>query len=486
MSKQLLKQSAIYSLSKLVFFIASLISYPVLTKNLSVNEYGMVALFTITIGLMTSFMKFGIQHSIIRFKSDIVESDYISNVTFLFICIISISVFCILTLLAPLSYFYKLNIFDSPLIMYIILASAVLQAIQSFIFNILIAREQSHSVTMLSAIYRSLTLITMLVAILKIEASSFSFLKSLIIADIIFIIFVISWSLHKGYFKKFDTKRINKNTLETMLLFGIPMFGYEISNMVHAFIDRYMIEYFLGIEYLGLYSASYNMSTIISELIFGGLVIAVVPIYLRTWKEKGREETEILLSNVIRILLLLTPSIIVGLYVVSKPLLGVLATDDYKESAYLIPIITLGTLFFTSSAIYAAGLQIKKDSKKLFHIVLESTSINIVLNYLFISEYGLIAAALNTVISYLWMAIRFYFESRKILHVHFDLNTLLRSLCYAFLMYLALFSIEFETDTYTLLARILIGTVLFTTLAYIFEKELRESIIKLIRDARSR
>lgn len=480
MSNRLLKQSAIYSIGKIFVFIAGLISYPVLTKNLSISDYGTVALYTVTIGLMTSFIKLGLQHSIIRFYSELKYNIYISNITVLSILVL-ITTSLLLALLSSISILFTGFVpFESTIIIILIL-SALLQAIQSYIINILVAKEQSTLVSSIGVLYRFITLLLMLVAILIIEASATAFILSLLLSDIIFITVLITWSLRYRYFSGFSFSLINKTIYKSMLIFSIPMLGYELANMVHAFIDRFMIEFFMGKQALGLYSASYNMANLIGNLIVGSIGTAIVPIYLDTWSKHGKQKTELLLSRVNSIFILFIPAIIAGLYSISEPLMGLLATEEYKRTSYILPIVSIGVFLFGTSVIYAAGLQINKSTKKLFRYVLESAFINIVLNYLTIPTYGLLAASVNTVISYLWMATRFYFEGCKTVKVKFDIYMMLRSFMYATLLYLCLYFIKIESYFLDCLSKISVGAlvyiILFVSIERHYNRELSDLFI---------
>lgn len=481
MSKKLLLQSSIYSVGKLFSLIAGLISYPILTKNLSISEYGVVALLTVTIGLMSSFMKFGLQHSVIRFYHELEYEEFISNLLYLTLITLTLSSISLYLTGIISGHFFSQFIFKTD-VLFILVAAALMQSIQSYIFNLFIAKEKSKTVTGLRIAYRFISLVSMVIAILYIQASAYSFLISLLVADIIFTITIILWIHKEGYLKEINKSHTNKATFKAMLLFGIPMLGYEISNMIHAFIDRFMIENFLGSSYLGLYSAPYNMANMISDILVGGVATAVIPLYLNTWKTQGKQATEKLLANTNRIFLIIVPAIIAGLYAVAEPLLGVLATEEYKSVAYIMPLAAIGSIIFGLSVIYAAGLQINKSTSKLFRYVVESTLINATLNYILIPEYGLIAAALNTVISYIWMALRFYIEGNKTVKVHFDFLLLSRSILYALVMLTVITNIKTHSDITDLLIRSFIGAAIYALLLFTFERKLKGEAFTLYKN----
>ena len=481
MSRKLLKQSTIYSLNHLFTTLSGLITFPLLTKNLSVVEYGAAGLFTITIGMLSSFNKFGLQQSIIRFKPDLTKDELQSNIFYpcLFLILMSSSfIYCLGLFLSDYS---DSLLFTSPAMM-IVIASSCLQSIRALTENILIADQRSVLLTVFSLIYRVLTLSTVAIIILYVNNSAIGFIYSILLADIVLTVIILGWCYQKNILTSFKVKHLNMGLITASLAFSIPMFGNEIAHMLHAFIDRYFIEYFISREALGIYSASYNMANIISSTLVGGLSIALVPIYLSTWKEQGLEATRKLLSDVNRIYLLLSPGIIAGLYLVSEPLLIILATSEYAEFSYLLPVISSGIFLFSTNVIYAAGLQIEKKPKKLFQFVLESAGINILFNYIFIPIYGIKAAAFITVISYLWMTVRMYREGRKVIDIGFDYKLFIRSIVYSLVMIEIVSLVEVESKLVYLILCVLLGAFIYSSLILLVERNVRGFVFSILKN----
>jgi O-antigen/teichoic acid export membrane protein len=480
MASKLLKHGLIYSVAQLTAALAGLISFPILTKNLTIDEYGAVALFTTLIGLLTSFNKFGIQHSIVRFYTTFSYPDFISNFLSLISVSLVLSSIFILVIGTGLSFVSDLALFKINSLI-ILICCAFLQSIRSYSQNLFVAMEKSYAVAILESFYRLLSLSTVIVAILLINPIYQNFVYAILSADIILCICIVILLYKKGIFRGFDTTRVEKKHIKTILIFGFPMMGYELSKMIHAFIDRFFIESFLGSRALGLYTVPYNMAMIIGGLLFAGLATAVVPYYLNLWKKEGKQATEKALSQINRYLLLLSPPVIVGLYIICEPLINILTTPEYVHVAYLLPIVAIGVILSNSSILYAAGMQINKDSKTLFQYVLESMVINITLNTLTIPTFGIASAAFNTVISYSWMALRFHLKSRHTISIYFDFWVLTRSCLYCALMYFAAMRINLELPINTLLLRSASGGLVFISLVLIFEKDFRDTSISLIK-----
>lgn len=480
MSSKLFKQSSIYSLAKLFTALTGLITFPLLTKNLSVADYGLIALFTTTLGLLTTLNKMGIQHSIIRFQQQLGYASFITNCLHIIGLLILITSVFILVAGSFAGLFTDHVLLSWPALL-LITASAVMQAIQSFTINLLVSQEKSLGVLLLDSCYRILSLSGIVIIILFINATPIGFIYAVFSADCLLTFGILIWLKKQALFKFYQRELLKKDVMLGMLAFGLPMLGYEMSNMVHAFADRFLIEYMLGTQWLGLYSVPYNMAMLIGTVLFGGLATAIVPTYLRTWENEGKAATEALLNKINRFLLLLAPPIICGQIVVAEPLIELLATKDYLSSAHLLPVITAGVLLFNTSIIFAAGMQIKKDSKRIFRIVLEATALNLILNLVSIPAYGLEAAAVNTLIGYLWMAIRFYQQSNKILKINFDWLLLLRATLYSVAFTLICLQINTDSTGFTLLLRMIMSMLIFGFITLLFERNIRAILINVLR-----
>lgn len=480
MHSKLFKQSSIYSLAKLFAAFTGLITFPLLTKNLSVADYGLIALFTTTIGLLTTLNKMGIQHSIIRFHQQLEYPVFISNTLQVIMLLMGMSALLILICGGIAGQFVSHPLLEFSALL-ILTCSAVMQALQSFTINLLVSQEKSLGVLILDSCYRIFSLSSVVIIILFVSASPKGFIYAIFTADCLLTLGILLWLKKQALFSFYQRSLVSKRIIFSMLAFGLPMLGYEMSNMIHAFADRFIIEYMLGTQWLGLYSVPYNMAMLVGTVLLGGLATAIVPIYLRTWEQEGKQATEILLNKINNILLLLVPPVILGQLVIAHPLVELLATREYLATAHLLPIITAGVMLFNTSIIFAAGMQIKKDSRRIFRIVLEATILNLTLNLLTIQKYGLEAAAFNTLISYLWMAARFYQQSNKVVQIRFNWALLLRSTFYATLFTLVCLQITTSSVWLTLLCRIVASIGIFSILILIFEKELRELLRNTLR-----
>ena len=91
-----------------------------------------------------------------------------------------------------------------------------------------------------------------------------------------------------------------------------------------------------------------------------------------------------------------------------------MSPKSFREAIYVIPPIVGGVFFQVHYYIYANVLYYYKKSKYVMIGSITATLLNIVLNYIFINEYGFIAAGYTTIFCYFVQALIDYFAMKKV------------------------------------------------------------------------
>ena len=471
MSNQLIKHSLIYSLAQFFVMFAGLISFPVLTKNLSPEEYGLIGLLTVTISVVASFGKLGLQHSILRYRENFEKSIFISNIFYL-VAIGPVIIWCTFSLITLVLFELDIIEGDNLDIILIVFFIAFSEQIRGFIVNFFVSSQHSNIVAKLKIVSKTISVFFTLSAVLLLLASARGFIYGLVTAEVIIFLLTIYTAKQQGLFTEVTKKKIDPKIYKPFLIFGLPLLGLEMVNMLHAFVDRYLIKYYMEDSYLGYYSAYYNMATMISELVIGGLAIAIVPAYMKTWNEHGKEKTESLLNKIFNILLLICPIIVTSLWVVSAELFELLTTPEYVTHAYLLPIIAIGVFCHAATPLFSAGLKIKKASMTMFYCVIFSAILNLVLNIIFIPLYGLVAAAITTTISYGFISVSFIYLGASIITPKINIFILVRSCIYSAVFLFLSGYIQHDVNAVQLTMKVGAGVLYFCLVFILFEKAL--------------
>ena len=98
----------------------------------------------------------------------------------------------------------------------------------------------------------------------------------------------------------------------------------------------------------------------------------------------------------------------------------------YLEGQQVIPLVTLGFLFYGIYVIFTGGVYVESWTRMLPGIVSAGAATNVVLNVILIPRIGIIGAAWGTVAAYALMAAALYLSTRRFYRVAYERGRLLK------------------------------------------------------------
>ena len=121
----------------------------------------------------------------------------------------------------------------------------------------------------------------------------------------------------------------------------------------------------------------------------------------KSYNEKKENEVKDLLQYSIKYYLVVAIPATIGLAVLSKPLLTILSTTEIAMNSYMItPIVATGFLLLGLTNIIVNIIILKTETKIIGITWVVASSLNIILNLVLIPIYGVVGAALATLIAY--------------------------------------------------------------------------------------
>ena len=423
------------SITNLLISLRGLILLPILTKTLSVCEYGIWAQVMVTISLFTPLVTIGLLSGIVRFlaaeteKKEIQEGLYSSLIViFLFGILLSFLLFISSNFLSRTLFHTTEAIPLIKISAFIILIGALDQASLQFFRT----RRQitKYSGFMLLESFVELGLITYLVlAGFGLFGAVISLLitKSIIFGLMLFVII-----------SQIGMKLPNFTKIKPYLVFGLPMLPSYLFQWIISSSDRYVIGYFVDSASVGIYSAAYGIGGLIL-MFMAPISIVLYPTMLKLWEENKIEEVKIHLEYSMKYYLMLAIPSTFGLFLLAKQLLLILTTSQFVYGSIVIPIIAVSSIF---SSFYSINMYILATVKKtkIIGISLGTAAvINIVLNIAFVPLIGIFGAAISTLISRLFLSLSMHYFSRTEIKFGFGLNFILKSIFASFVMSLLIF-----------------------------------------------
>jgi len=440
-------------IANLLVALSSLILLPILTKNFSIDDYGIWVQINTTIALLPNLTTLGLPYTMVRFLSAETDKKIIQEGFYSILSMVLISTVIVALLLLVFSKQIALAIFNGNVNVAIILSAIVfLACLNALLLNYFRTFQEmkKYSFFLLMQTYLGVVI----VSYLALEGYSIYMVAlGLLLANLItFLVMfaLIIWSI--GF-------KIPKFThIREYLSFGVPTIPGNLSSWIVNSSDRYVIGIFLSAAFVGYYSPGYTLGYSISMLMapFSLLLPSVLPQY---YDKNNIEKVSSFLNYSTKYFLLIAIPSAFGLSVLSKPLLSVLTTPEIALNGYLItPLTALSTLIFGVYAIISNVLVLEKKTKVIGSIWIIAATLNLVLNIVLVPYFGIIAAATTTLLAYVVAFILTLRYSTKFFN--FDYKFILKSITASTIMSAFIIFIN-PQNLINIIITIIISTIIY-------------------------
>ena len=471
-----------YASAGVLSALVGLVSFPLMTRNLSVADYGIVGLISSSITLFIAIGKLGMQHAVIRFFAQIKNANIAftvhqinSTVTAVFLALaVATTVLFLLMGYQVLPRYLQYENISSLFL----LGSAIVfvRLLGSGFMNFLRAQQRSADVAIAQSLARFLNL-TLIIAVLLVSVlDPHAVVVCLFFAELAGVCYAAYQ--YRGDFH-FSRTCVSGKLARVMLLYGMPLMILESLSLVLRLSDRYLIEAMLGVDELGQYSASYNLTGYLDIIILAALLQAVRPAYMQMWESQGVERTNAFLSRGFHLYVVLGIPFIAMFSVTSPYLLSFLAGPKYALGTVIIPYVALSFWLEGALNFLAAGLYIFKNTKVLMFSSFIATGINLGLNILLIPHYGIAGAAAVTVFSYLIFMIAVTVLSFRYVRFPIELRAPAIITLASTVVFLALSHLDFGNDVFNFLIKGIVGTTILLLVVWTLVPELRTWVYEM-------
>ena len=402
-ARGLLRHLRNYASAGVVSAAIGVVSFPILTRNLDVEQYGLLGLVTASLTLFIAIGKLGVQQSVIRFFAEVrhgrgpwTRAQMNATVALTFLALASLTTASWLVAgVAVLPRFLQAEHVER---LFVAAAGVVfVRLLGSGVVNFLRAEQRSGDVARTQVIARALTVGIVVGFVLVDDVSPLRYVAALFLAECVAMGYAASRYREGFAFRRTDARAALARAL---LVYGVPLMLLESLGLVLRLSDRYLIEAMLGVEALGQYAASYNLVGYLDIIVLGALVQAVRPMYMHLHEGEGEGATRAFLHRGLHVYLALGLPFVAVFSLVSPHLLAFLAGADYAPGTVVIPFVTFSFLIEGTMHFLAAGLYIAKDTRALMVWGGIATALNLALNLWAIPRFELVGAASVTILCY--------------------------------------------------------------------------------------
>jgi O-antigen/teichoic acid export membrane protein len=458
----------------------SFITFPIFTRVLTKEQYGILGLITTTMLFGVALAKAGLSDGIIRFYheySKVPEKrDTFSSTVMARGFLLSVLTTLAYILIFPLFPKYlKISGSYTPCFM-IMAVSLFISPLNVIVMRLLRVNDKTVFINVMNIVERSISVGLSLTLFLYVFRAFYGYFIGVVLAELIMSGVLFTW-FFRHY--RITPSLISQELSLKLIKFGAPLLLSELSFLLMSYADRYLIAAILGEQALGLYAVGYNIAMYIGNSIMFSLSYSMVPIYVEIYGEEGREKTEVFLRKCLRYLLIAIIPMWFGYMAISKELFITLASEKYAAAAKFSPLILLAYFFMAMVAVFNAGFYLKKKTMLTFLIVFSVIILNIGLNLILLKRLELLGASISILVSCIVMAIVTLIVSSRYIRVRVEMGTILFYLGVSCIMFLVVSQIDTGVHWMNLILKIITGVVLVGLGILFRENEIREHVKKI-------
>jgi O-antigen/teichoic acid export membrane protein len=386
-----------YAWAELAVTAAGLLSFPVLTRLLSVADYGVMTLVTSVLTLAIALGKLGVQHAALRGWAEVAagrstHSAATFEATVLFGMLASGVLVMVLSAAAlgviPADWWATpevtvVMLLASPLI--------ALRAVESGLISQLRAQERSAALAWYAMLKRYAALVAVIGALWLINRDVKAFYLATLVVEVVALSLLLWWLYRQTSVPPLTG--FSRPLYGSLLVFGVPMLGTELASVVLTLGDRLIIQTHLDAESLGVYAASWNMCDHLRNALLGAMVGAAYPRCMKVWEEGGADALRGFLVPFLHWYVMVAAGMVAWTSVLGGELMAVLASSKYARGGEVTGWLMAGLSVQSVIAIAAVGLYLSKRTLWAMVLMVAAGALSLLANHLLVPVWGLKGAA---------------------------------------------------------------------------------------------
>lgn len=479
--KTLFRHASHYLGGRVCLMLLGFASFPVLTRVFSVSDYGIMSLVLKVLLLVTALGKFGLQNSVQRFYAEEGASPdkALSRRYYSTLLVGAAGTGALATLLFVFAMLVTPASWIGTSLKHLFIFAAILILVRTLLpvlNGFLRAEGKTKSYNAVDIAVRAAVVLLSCTLLLWWRSTLTVLFGSSIVVEASAVVVLLWYLRHRGLI---DFEAADWHYFRKLALFAFPLIGYELASVVLDSGDRLLVQHYMGPQPLGYYSAAYNVSTYVEEALMIPINLALLPIYMKLWVQKGKQETQAFLSRSLNAFLALAVGVVCIVLLTSQDVIVVLASSKFQYASKLLPILVIGLLIYAIHIFLNAALLIYKKTATMTKLVVYACVINILLNVVLIPRIGLQGAAIATLVSYLIMVLSMGVVSFQLIPLHVSYLGFAANLTAAAITFAAVRLLQFPHAWMNVTVKGLSGLLIYSALVYLMNPVARRAAAKL-------
>lgn len=200
------------------------------------------------------------------------------------------------------------------------------------------------------------------------------------------------------------------------------LFCTSVALTIYIKSDITVLGFFRSDSEVGIYTLSSKIYMIIKALLNAAITVTIPRLASYLGSNKIIEYQN-LLNKLRKGLCIIVFPVVVGLFFMAEEIILLLGGTEYHSGYIPLTILCIALILAVFSTFYAQGiLVVNRNEKHFFAATTISAIVNIVINILFIPQFGMICAALSTLLAELIVVVICRYYSQKDVDLHDDGN----------------------------------------------------------------
>lgn len=253
-------------------------------------------------------------------------------------------------------------------------------------------------------------------------------------------------------------KRVVWVKLGQMLRYGLPLVPTSLASFILVYSDRFFLRHFGTLGEVGVYALGYKLAMVLP------LVINVPFQLVWQWQQfelAKREDAQHIYARMGKYILLVSVFFGLGLSLLSKEVIEVLTPQSYWSAYRIVPLIALCYVFDAIRNVVISGMYLQKDTRHLAAVTVPVALLDLALNYLLISRFLAMGAAVATLVAYATNLFACLIVAQRLYKIPYEYARSAIALFSAVAMYLAADALKLPLVLSLLLKVALLGSFLW-------------------------
>ena len=421
--KQMAKSNLAYLVGSVANTGVLLLLVPYLVNNLTTNEFGAWSLYEIMTLVLVTVITMGLDTGLMRqywFLNDEKERARLVGSTLLAVVIWSIVLTTITSALILSAVTLAEGIFDRKDLLILVIVTGSFEGIFAIFLALFRIREQPIafvSISLIRMVIFCLSVIVLIETGMGIEgAVAGRFIAGL---SAVLIAFIVSF--------KYINFRFHPDLFSKTIRYGLPLLPYNIALYIMFAWDRYVLERIISLEEVAIYTFAYKIATVLDVIItrpFGTDWVA------RRFKFYEMPNAKQLYSMTLTVYLFIAVSFSLILLSGTRLVYHWFAPEVYLSGIVAVPILLAANVAAGVEGPVNIGIMVKDKTSYIPLIGFLGAFITITTNLVLIPNFGIVGAALSTVLSYSATTFTFWLISRRFYHVDYSLSQVPDNYCW--------------------------------------------------------